>query len=191
MPERVGQAAWLGGHALTMSPCTPKLSHQTASPHAPNLTWKLAVQSTHVTWCFFLLLLSPGQPLGPRLACTLVLPGRLVVPRGMDIAPTALWQGKGITSSQRGTRLTFSTNLVLQLICPAHLTWRRWDGAQDSGAITLFPCHHPRHPASFPQEQPALANKASCSRSRATLMGIYSSNRDINNLINTENTQSV
>lgn len=172
-----------GAHMLIASPHTPELAHQRAGPQRSKPDVEVGC-TKHQYNLVFLPTLTFSRPAPGVEAC---LSEGWWFP-GVDIAPTARWQGDGIASSQTETQLVPSTNLVPPLIRSALLAWGRWDGAKGGVDTTLRPCHHPQHPASFPWEQPALANKSSWRSSKAILMGVYPKHWDINNLINTENT---
>lgn len=103
-----------GPHALTASPRAPELACQRADPHAPNLTWKSAVRSTNINWCFFQLLPSPNQPPVSRLACPLVQSGRLVVPRRGHCPSSS---SAGQRYHQQPNRDTSSCSPITDLSC--------------------------------------------------------------------------
>lgn len=165
-------------------PTAPQLPHQRTTPE-PNLTWKFTVQSTCIIWCSFQLLLSADQPLVPRLVLLLVPSGGLMCPRHRHCPSSSR---AGLWCHQQWNRdmghVLHQFGPIIDLPCCLHLG----DGAKDSGVITLRPGHHPQHPTSFAWERPALDNKSRCSSSKATLMSLYPTCRDINNLKNRENT---
>lgn len=183
VPEMAALAAWPGKWAPTVSP----LPHSSLDKEPPrsqtwhgNLLYKANV-------CFFQFLLSSDQPLVPRLVLLLVQSRGLTFPRHRH-CPSSSRAGQWCYQ-QWGRdmgHVLHQLGPITDLPCCFHLGG--WDGAKDSGDIILRPGHCSLHPASFAWEHPALANKSRCSSSKATLMSIYPTCRDINNLINTENT---
>lgn len=183
---------WLQGQGSEHPPCPHCPTAPTAKRHPgakPDM--KICCSKHCIIWYFFQLAPTFSCPASGGKACLLLVPpGGLMFPRHR---PCPNSSGAGWWCHQQWNRdmIMFSTSLVPSLICPAVFTRGRWDGAKDSGDITLMPGQHPQHPTSFVWEHPALASKPRCRSSKATLMSIYPTCRDINNLKNTENRSSV